>query len=100
MNCNMKCVVRLAERDELEALVKRGKVAADRRRRAHILLEADAGELGSGLTDQEVANALEVGVATVHRVRQTYVDEGLQVALSRTPAVGHRRPWLKQRRPK
>lgn len=92
MNYNTKYVVRLAkeERDELEALVKRGKVAADRRRRAHILLKADAGELGSGLTDQEVANALDVGVATVHRVRQAYVEEGLQDALSRTPTVGNR----------
>jgi transposase len=92
MNYNTKYVVRLAkeERDELEALVKRGKVAADRRRRAHILLKADAGELGSGLTDQEVANALDVGVATVHRVRQVYVEEGLQDALSRTPTVGNR----------
>ena len=92
MNYNTKYVVRLAkeERDELEVLVKRGKVAADRRRRAHILLKADAGELGSGLTDQEVANALDVGVATVHRVRQAYVEEGLQDALSRTPTVGNR----------
>jgi transposase len=92
MNYNTKYVVRLAkeERDELAALVKRGKVAADRRRRAHILLKADAGELGSGLTDQEVANALDVGVATVHRVRQAYVEEGLQDALSRTPTVGNR----------
>ena len=92
MNYNTKYVVRLSqeERNELEALVKRGKVAADRRRRAHILLKADAGELGSGLTDQEVANALDVGVATVHRVRQAYVEEGLQDALSRTPTVGNR----------
>ena len=92
MNYNTKYVVRLAheERDELEALVKRGKVATDKRRRAHILLKADAGEQDSGLTDQEVANALDVGVATVHRVRQAYVEEGLQDALSRKPAVRHR----------
>ena len=42
------------------------------------------------MTDQEVANALDVGVATVHRVRQAYVEEGLQDALSRKPAVRHR----------
>lgn len=92
MNYNTKYVVRLAheEQNELEALVKRGKVAADKRRRAHILLKADAGEQDSGLTDQEVANALDVGVATVHRVRQAYVEEGLQEALSRKPAVRHR----------
>ena len=92
MNYNTKYVVRLAqeEREELESLVKRGRVAAEKRRRAQILLKADAGAEGSGLTDQEVASALDVGIATVHRVRQAYVEESLQDALSRKPAVRHR----------
>jgi transposase len=92
MNYNTKYVVRLAagEREELESLVKRGKVAAEKRRRAQILLKADAGAEGSGLTDQEVASALAVGLATVHRVRQAYVEESLQAALSRKPAVRRR----------
>lgn len=93
MNYNTKYVVRLTEeeREELESLVKRGKVAAEKRRRAQILLKADAGAEGSGLTDQEVASALDVGLTTVHRVRQAYVEESLQAALSRQPAA-HRRP--------
>ena len=92
MNYNTKYVVRLAqeEREELESLVKRGRVAAEKRRRAQILLKADAGAEGSGFTDQEVAGALDVGIATVHRVRQAYVEESLQDALSRKPAVRHR----------
>lgn len=92
MNYNTKYVVRLTqeEREEVEALVKRGKVAAEKRRRAQVLLKADAGAEGSGLTDQEVASALDVGIATVHRVRQAYVEESLQAALSRKPAVRHR----------
>ena len=92
MNYNTKYVVRLAqeEREELESLVKRGRVAAEKRRRAQILLKADAGAEGSGFTDQEVAGALDVGIATVHRVRQAYVEESLQGALSRKPAVRHR----------
>jgi len=92
VNYNTKYVVRLAqeEREELESLVKRGRVAAEKRRRAQILLKADAGAEGSGFTDQEVAGALDVGIATVHRVRQAYVEESLQGALSRKPAVRHR----------
>jgi len=92
VNYNTKYVVRLAqgEREELESLVKRGRVAAEKRRRAQILLKADAGAEGSGLTDQEVASALDVGIATVHRVRQAYVEESLQGALSRNPAVRQR----------
>jgi transposase len=92
MNYNTKYVVRLAgdEREELESLVNRGRVAAEKRRRAQILLKADAGAEGSGLTDQEVGRALDVGVATVHRVRQAYVEEGLPGALSRKTAARHR----------
>jgi transposase len=96
MNYNTKYVVRLTreEREELESLVSRGKVGAEKRRRAQVLLKADAEAEGSGLTDREVAEALDVGIATVHRVRQAYVEESLQAALSRKPAVGHRRRKL------
>jgi len=92
MNYNTKYVVRLTEeeRTELEALVKTGKVAARKRQRAHILLKADADTQGSGATDQQIAEALDVGTATVHRVRKSYVEQGFGEALGRTP-VGPRR---------
>jgi len=89
MNYNTKYVVRLTgdERGELTGLIRRGRVAAAKRRRAQILLKADAGPEGSGMTDGEVAEALDVGVATVHRVRQAYVEQGFNAALERQPAV-------------
>lgn len=92
MNYNTKYVVRLTkeERAQLEALVRKGKVGATKRQRAQILLKADAGPTGSGGTDQQVAEALDVGTATVHRVRQAYVEKGLEAALGRKPASRHR----------
>ena len=50
MNYNTKYVVRLSdeERTQLSELVNRGKIAAAKRRRAHILLKVDAGVDGSG----------------------------------------------------
>jgi transposase len=92
MNYNAKYVVRLtgAERDELEGLIRKGRVAAAKRRRAQILLKADAGPEGSGLTDGEVAEALDVGLATVHRVRRAYVEQGFREALERKPAARHK----------
>lgn len=92
MNYNVKYVVRLREeeRGKLEGLVNKGKVAAAKRRRAQVLLKADARTEGSGLTDAEVAAALDVGVSTVHRVRQAYVEQGLEAALERKPARRHR----------
>lgn len=92
MNYNTKYVVRLTstEREELEGVVRRGKVAAGKRRRAQVLLKADAGAEGSGQTDQEVAQALDVSVGMVHCVRQAYVEQGLSVALERRPKSRHR----------
>lgn len=92
MNYNTKYVVRLSEdeRKTLGGLANKGKVAAAKRRRAQILLKADAGPEGSGLTDQQVAEALDVGVKTVHRVRQAYVEQGLESAVDGKPVLGHR----------
>ena len=87
MNYNSKYVVRLTEeeRTELEGLVKTGKVAARKRQGAHVLLKANADREDSGATDQQISQALDVGVATVHRVRQAYVEKGLDEALGRRP---------------
>ena len=78
------------ERGELTGLIRQGRVAAAKRRRAQILLKADAGPAGSGMTDGAVAEALDVGVATVHRVRRAYVEQGFSAALERQPAVRHK----------
>jgi len=90
MNYNSKYVVRLTEeeRDELQGIVGRGKVAAAKRMRTQVLLKADAGPEGSGPTDEQVAEALDVSKITVHRVRKAYVEEGLRAALERRPNAG------------
>jgi transposase len=87
MNYNAKYVVRLTkeERDELQGLVRRGKVAAAKRSRAQVLLRADAGLEGSGSTDKQVAQVLEVSTRSVNRVRKAYVEEGLSAAIERQP---------------
>jgi transposase len=81
-------VVRLSseERASLEALVKAGKGAADKRLRAQILLKADVGEGGPGWADARIAEAFEVGLSTVHRLRQRLVEEGLDAVLVRKPS--------------
>ena len=96
MNYNSKYVVRLAgeEREQLEKLVKTGKVAAAKRCRAQVLLKADAGPEGSGPTDEQVSEALDVSVGLVHSARQAYVEAGLTAALERKPACRHRRRKL------
>ena len=86
MGKEAKYVVRLseAERVELAALVSRGRVAATVRQRALILLKADVE--GPAWTDEQIAELAQVGLSTVHRVRQRCVEEGLSAALQRKPS--------------
>jgi transposase len=71
------------ERDQLRQLIRAGKAAARKLTHARILLKADSRQGGPGWNDAKIAQSLEVGTATVERVRRRFVEEGLQVALER-----------------
>lgn len=90
MEGNSKFIVRLTatEREKVEGLVNRGKVGAEKRKRAHILLKADASPEGPAWSDGQIAAALEVGKTTIHRTRQAYVERGLEAALERQRPTG------------
>lgn len=81
----VKYVVRLEaeERQQLLDLVGKGKRAASVLTRARILLKADAGAEGPDWKDDEITEALDASLSTVHRVRQAFVEEGLEAALYR-----------------
>lgn len=78
-----KYVVRLdaAEREALEALVRKGKTQAYRIKHAHILLAVDAA--GPAWSDEQTAEALGCHVNTVSNVRQRFVEQGLEAAVER-----------------
>jgi Homeodomain-like domain len=71
------------ERARLRTLIGCGAAPARMLMHARILLKADQGEGGAGWTDEAIAGAVEVHVATVARVRRTYVEAGLDAALER-----------------
>ena len=73
------------ERSELEAMVATGKAAARKLAHARVLLKADEAEGGPGWADAAIADALGVGGATVARVRQRFVEDGLDAALVPRP---------------
>src|SRR5271165_2558538 len=89
---NKKYIVRLTaeERLFLTALVSRGRVAAHKVKRAWILLRADEGLQGEHWSDEQIRDAYEVGLATIYRVRQTFVEEGFEVVLTRQTKSRHR----------
>jgi hypothetical protein len=86
-------VVRLSkeEREQLQALIRKGKGPARRLLKARILLKADVSEGGPGWSDNKIIAALDTSVSMVYRVRKQLVEEGFEAVLSRkqraTPAV-------------
>lgn len=71
------------ERRMLREMVSRGKAAARKLTHARILLKADSSDGGPGWNDAAIAEGLDVGRATVERVRQGFVEDGLEAALER-----------------
>ncbi len=82
---NKKYVVTLTpeERLALDRLVSKGKAAARTLTRAWILLNADAGSAGPAWTDEQIQRTFAVGLVTIYRLRQSFVEDGLQTALAR-----------------
>ena len=72
-----------AERAQLRTLIGSGTAPARTLTHARILLKANQGEGGPAWTDVAIAGAVEVHLATVARVRRTYVEDGLDAALTR-----------------
>lgn len=81
------------EREYLNNLVSKGKVAAYKRRHAQILLKSDAGPDGPSWTDRQIVQAYDASRATVERVRARLVQEGLQAAVNRKKQK-NRRPKI------
>lgn len=77
-------IVRLSEseRASLIDLLNRERVAARKRRRAQILLKLDAGEHGPAWTDERAAEAFDVHLVSVEKIRRQFVLEGFD-ALNR-----------------
>ena len=74
------------EREHLLDNTRRGKSPARKVKRSLILCKAD-----EGFTDQQVAEAVMVGSSTVSRVRQRFVEGGLERALNDRPRPGKQR---------
>ena len=78
-----KVTLTAEERKSLQESIAAGKSAAKKLTHARILLKADAAPGGPAWTDARIAAALEVDVTTVERLRQRFVEQGLDAALGR-----------------
>jgi transposase len=73
----------MQERDDLEALTRRGKTHARRFIHARALLLCDAGPHGPAWTVADVAEALGVTSRTIEHLKERFVQNGIEAALER-----------------
>ena len=81
------------QRDTLEQLTRSGAAPARKIMHAQVLLKTDKGEFGPRWSDRQIQEAFEVGESTLKRIRQRFLQEGLQAALERKrqPERPHKR---------
>jgi transposase len=86
MNVRYRVDLSQAERDELTAMLSKGKHAASKLKRAQILLAADTGR-----GDEEIGRTVAVSGSTVYRTKRRFVEGNLERALSEEPRPGAER---------
>ena len=90
MVANKKYIVKLSpeEREDLQAMIASGKHSAKKVLRGRVLLKAD-----DSWADREIAEALEIHVITIERMRQQFVEEGFESFMTRRKS---RRKYLRK----
>jgi len=73
----------LEDRAEVHRRISSGSAPARTQVHARILLKADQAAGGLAWDDRRIAEALDVSVPTVERVRKRFAEEGLEAALAR-----------------
>ena len=76
----------LEQREELQHLIRAGESSARVTARARILLKSD-----DGWAAPQVAEALDVALGTVYRIKQRFTGEGLARALRDRPQANRHR---------
>lgn len=73
------------ERKQLLALIGKGKHTSQQYRNACILINSDEGPYGQKLSNEQIAQVLQINTKTVERVKQRFVEEGFDSCIERKP---------------
>ena len=91
-----KYIVDLSESEQqsLKKLTTTGKHAAYKINHARILLLADVNQPDGGWSDQAISKALNISTSTIERVRQRFVESGIETSLSYRQGRGRKQRRL------
>lgn len=73
------------EREQLKAIIGKGKHSSLQYRNACILINCDEGEHGQKLPNAQIAQVLQIHSKTVERLKQRFVEEGFEACMERKP---------------
>jgi len=78
-----KVTLTVKEREELHAILSKGKHSSLQFRNACILLNSDEGENGQRVPNEQIAQILQINTKTVERLKQRFVEEGFEACMER-----------------
>lgn len=73
------------EREQLKAILSKGKHSSLQFRNACILLNSDEGPHGEKVSNEQIAQILHINAKTVERLKQRFVEEGFEACIDRKP---------------
>lgn len=73
------------EREELKAIINKGKHTSQQYRNACILINCDEGKYGQKFSNNQIAQVLQITSKTVERLKERFVEEGFEACMDRKP---------------
>jgi len=73
------------EREQLKAVVSKGVHSSLQYRNACILLSCDEGNFGEKISNDQIAQVLQINTKTIERLKQRFVTEGFEACVDRKP---------------
>lgn len=73
------------EREQLTAILSKGKHSSQQYRNACILINSDESPWSQKLSNEQIAQVLQINTKTVERVKQRFVEEGFYECIERKP---------------
>lgn len=73
------------ERDQLKAVISKGRLSSLQYRNACILINCDEGSYGEKVPNEQIAQVLQINTKTVERLKERFVEEGFEACIDRKP---------------
>jgi transposase len=86
------------QRERLQELTNSGTIKVRKYKRARVLLLANEAHKEGCKTDEEIAKRVGISIPTIQRIRQRFVEEGLEAAINEKPRPGKPKTFNGQQR--